>query len=481
VGVVPGTTALVHISGGTAPFVVAGADASVDARYDAATNAVALTGRAPGRAIVTVTDATGATASLAVLVAPAAGTVPAEISVTLAGIVSPQFAGERIVAAIARDAQLQSGASLTVSGVTIARKLQPGELLEADAQVHIAGGGRFVDADGTTAVHLEVASLDPLVAQLLFYSDDPEKVPGDSGVLYRGVVEAAHPARLYAYHVAEAAGTRLYLVLRPASGTARVQLLGYAAGPTDAYGYAGHVASVRYLTERNTQESVIVEASADAPHVRLLGYRPLAVDDLVTAIFDLRVLEGGAVDVSLIAVNGDEDPLKYLGDEPLPDDGHGRKGIFSLVDVPPLALTFALGAAEPEPFVIGEGGLPNLVPGGRVLAGDYGVVRPVALQLSNPSDAPQSVYLYETPQGGSATTTIWFDGDPQPTSVGCVRLPAHRYLVKAFDLGPGESRAVTGSYMTDGSSSFPLAFGLTATPPEAPPDPSAPGGCNSRV
>jgi len=478
--VVPGTTVVVHVRGGTAPFTVAGANASVDARYDAATNAVVLSGRVPGLATVTVTDASGATAGLTVLVAPAAGAVPPEITVTLAGAVSPQFASDRIAADIGRDAQLQTGAKVTVSGVTVSRKLQPGELLEADARVHIAGGGRFVDVDGTTAVHLEVASLDPLVAQLLFYSDDPEKVPGDSGVLYRGVVEAAHPARLYAYHVAQAAGTRLYLVLRPASGTARVQVLGYAAGPTNAYGYAGHVATLQYLEERGTQESAIVEASADAPHVRLLGYRALEVDDLVTAIFDLRVLEGGTVDVSLIAVGGDEDPLKYLDSEPLPDDGHGRKGIFSLVDVPPLALTFALGGAEPDPFVIGEGGLPNLVPDGRPLAGDYGVLRPVALQLSNPSAAPQSVYLYETPLGGSATTTIWFDGDDQPTSVGCVRLPSQRYLVKEFALGPGESRAVTGSYMTDGASSFPLEFGLTATPPEAPPQPSAPGGCNSR-
>jgi hypothetical protein len=481
VGVVPGTTVLVRVLRGTAPFTVGGANASVDARYDAATNALVLAGRAPGQATLTVTDATGATASLAVLVAPAAGVVPGAISLALAGVVSPQFASERIAAAITHDAQVQTGAKLDVTGVTIPRALQPGDVVEADARVHIAGGGRFVDVDGTTAVHVEIVALDPLVAQFLFYSDDPEKVPDESGVLYRGVVEAARPARLYAYHVAEVAGMRLYLVLRPAAGTARIQVLGYAAGPTDAYGYAGHVATVQYLTERNTQESALVEASADAPHIRQLGYRPLEAGDLVTATFDLRVLAGGPVDVFLIAVTGDEDPVNYLGDQVLPGDGHGRTGIFSLASVPPLALSFTVGAAEPDPFVIGESGLPNLVPGGRALAGDYGVVRPVSLTLANPSAQPQPVYLYETPEGGSATTTIWFDGDPQPTSVGCVRVPTQRYLVKEFDLGPGESRAVTGSYMTDGASSFPLAFGLTATPPAAPPDPSAPGGCNSRV
>jgi hypothetical protein len=257
-------------------------------------------------------------------------------------------------------------------------------------------------------------------------------------------------------------------------------MLGYAAGPTDAYGYAGHVASLQYLLERSTQESAVVTASTDEPVVRPLGYRPLAVNDLVTAIFDLRIVDGGTVDVEVIAADGDADPAEFLGAAPVTRDGHGRSGIFSLATVPPLALTFATGAPEPPTFVIGDTGLPNLVPGGRPLGGDYGVVRPVSLQLSNTAATRQSVYLYETPLGGSVTTTIWFDGDAQPTQVGCVRDPAGRYAIKEFDLAANETRTVTGSYMTDGASSYPLAFGLTSTPPASPPDPSGPGGCNSR-
>ncbi len=479
---VPGTSVRIGVIGGTPPFVVGGAGPPVDARYDPAANALVLAGRAPGSTRVTVTDATGAAANIDVLVAPAAGAVPSEVTVELAGDVSPQFASARIAGTIEREAQLQPGATLAASGVTIPRMLRPGDELEAAARVSLSGGGRFVDAAGTTNVHLRVASLDPLVPQFLFYSDDPEKIAsGDQGVLYRGRIEAGRPARLYAYHVAEAAGLRLYLALRPVSGIARVQVLGYAAGPTDAYGYAGHIATLQYLLENSSQESEVITASADAPFMRPLGYRALAAADLVTAIFDLRVLEGSALDVEVIAVDANADPAGYLDSPNLPGDGHARTGIFSLVDVPPLALSYAAGAPDPAPFVIGDSGLPNLVPGGRNLAGDYGVLRPVALQLSNPADSAASIYLYETPLAGSATTTIWFRGDPHPTQVGCVRLSGVRYLVKQFDLAPNETRTVAGSYMTDGASSFPLSFGLTSAPPSPPPDPSAPGGCNSRT
>jgi hypothetical protein len=468
--------------GGVAPFAVGGGLPNVAASYDPSSGALVLSGRVPGRTVVTVTDASGAGASLDVLVAPAAGNVPTDVTVELAGRVSPGFAADRIAGAIGREAQLQPGATIQVSGVTVPALMQAPDELEAVARVHLGGGGRFVDVDGTTNVHLRVDALDRLLPQFLFYSDDPEKIPsGDQGVLYRGRVDAGHPARLYAYHVAEGAGTRLYLALRPESGSARVQVLGYAAGPTDAYGYAGHVATLQYLLERNSQESAVLEVLADAPLLRPLGYRPLNPGDLVTVIFDLRVLEGAPVEVAVVAAAADADPGPLLAGPVLPGDGHGRTGIYALGDIPPLALAYAAGAPDPPSFVVGDDGLPNLVPGGRALAGDYGVVRPVALQLSNPAPTPASVYLYETPIGGSATTTIWFDGDPQPTQVGCVRPPGTRYLVKEFDLAPNETRAVTGSYMTDGASSFPLSFGLTSVPPSAPPDPSAPGGCNSRT
>src|ERR1700722_9003964 len=138
---------------------------------------------------------------------PPAGVVPGDVTVALGGIVSPAFATARVRAAILRGAQLEPGATLTVSDVTIANTLHAGDSTEALARVTIAGGGSYADVAGTTAVHLRVETLPQLEPAFLFYSDDPEKLTAaDDGVLYKSSIDLTKAARVYAYHVTETAG-----------------------------------------------------------------------------------------------------------------------------------------------------------------------------------------------------------------------------------------------------------------------------------
>ncbi|MEA2719575.1 MAG: hypothetical protein QOJ39_1439, partial [Candidatus Eremiobacteraeota bacterium] len=194
--------------------------------------------------------------------------------------------------------------------------------------------------------------------------------------------------------------------------------------------------------------------------------------------------DGSPVNVMVVSASNGTDPATLLSQPEHPSDGHFRRGEFSLTNVAPLALSYAVGGPEPQPFTVGvryyasgQQPFPNLRPdivaaaGQRAgLAGDYGVLRNVSLQLSNPTSAPQNVYLYEQPgANGGVTTTIWFTGDPAPTEVRCVSDPSQRYLVKGFGVAPGQTLTITGQYMTDGTSFLPLSFGLTAAaPPPAP-------------
>jgi hypothetical protein len=416
-----------------------------------------------------------------VLVAAPAGVVPSDVTVELGGTVSPQFAATNIAAAIAASAQLRPGTHVDVHDATPGAPLNPGDTLEATAHVRIDGAGTFVDVTGTTSVHLRVETLPELDPQILFYSDDPEKLlAGTDGVLYRATVDATKPARTYFYHVAYGSTHRVFLALRATGADAHVQILGYAAGPSNAFAYVGHVATLKYLLARRAQESRIVAVTADTPYVQELGAQELQSGELVAGAFDLRVLDGGPVDVDVISTRPDVDPATLFGEPELPGDGHGRRGEFDLTTVPPLALAFAVGSPDPDPFEIGSPTIANLRPDGRPLGGDYGVLRNVSLQLSNPSATPASVYFYELPSGGSATTTIWFTGDPKPTEIPCV-VRQNRYTIAQYDLAPGETRQVTGEYMTDGASSFPLLFGLTGTPPSPPPGPYSPDACNPRT
>ena len=481
VGIVPGTTVVVSVSGGSGAITASPSSPNVDVRYDPIARRLTLAGRAPGTTTVTLTDTAGDTATVDVLVAAPAGVVPSDVSVELGGTVSPQFAATKIAAAIAASAQLRPGTHVDVHDATPGDTLRPGDTLEATAHVRIDGDGTFVDVTGTTSVHVRVETLPELDPQILFYSDDPEKLlSGTDGVLYRAMLDATKPARTYFYHVAYGSTHRLFLALRATGADAHVQILGYAAGPSNAFAYVGHVATVKYLLARRTQESSIVPVTADAPYVQELGAQQLQSGELVAGALDLRVLDGGPVDVDVISTGPDVDPASFYGAPELPTDGHGRRGEFDLTTVPPLALAYAVGSPDSDPFEIGSPTIANLRPDGRALGGDYGVLRNVSLQLSNPSSAPASVYFYELPSGGSATTTIWFTGDPKPTEIPCV-VRQNRYTIAQYDLAPGETRVVTGEYMTDGASSFPLLFGLTGTPPSPPPGPYSPDACNPRT
>jgi hypothetical protein len=467
---VPGTTLRIAVTGGIGRLRAAASFDGVDAQYDAIEHTLVLTAKAPGSGTVTLNDASGDSTTVPVLVAPPAGVVPHDTTVELAGTDGASFVADRVHAAIAAAAQLQPGTALVLRGLTIPDPLKPGIVLEGRAQVEIDGNGRFVDQLGTTDVHVVVDTLPVLTPQVLFYSDDPETLnASDDGVLFHGTIDAAHPARAYVYHVSKTPGRRLYLALQAPTG-AHVQILGTAAGPSNAWAYVGHISTDRYLLERSSQESFVASVPALTPYLF-----PLAdftqPNELIDAIYDMRVLDGGPVQAVVVAANDQTDPDTLLAQPELAGDGHGRRGEFALDAIPPLALAYVAGDPEPPPFTVGYPVFPNLRPGGRALGGDYGVLRQVALQLSNSAPTAQNVYLYESlgnTGGGGTTTTIWFDGDAAPTEVPCIRLRNQRYLVKTFSLAPGETRTVTGSYMTDGTSSFPLSFGLTSTPPPTP-------------
>jgi hypothetical protein len=473
VGVVPGGTVVLNVAGGVEPLTAQASFAGVSARYDSVARTLTLTGGAPGSGTVTLADSVGDSASVNVLIAPPAGVVPADATVQLAGDVAPDFATARIQAALEQLAQRRPGSTVSFRGVALPAALHPGDAFDASAQVHVDGHDAYVDALGTTAVHVRVAALPKLDPQVLFYSDDPERLgAGADGVLLRGTIDATRPARAYVYHVSDTPGRRLYLALRATGAAAQVQVLGAQAGPNDAFSYVGHMSTLRYLQTRPAQQSFVTPVTPDAPYLIALG-APMKSGELVAAIQDLRVLEGGPLEVDVVAAGTDAAALSYLNQPELPGDGHGRRGEFALAPVT-FALSYTAGGAEPEPFVVGNQTIPNLRPGERALAGDYGVLFPVRLQLANPTPSPQNVFLYEIAGGGGATTTFRFDGDPAPTSVLCVNDAANRYLVKQFALAPGETRTVTGEYMTDGTSYLPIDFGLTATPPPAVP----PQACN---
>jgi hypothetical protein len=402
------------------------------------------------------------------------GVVPYAVDVQLAGTVTPRFALARIAAAIDALTDRLPGTLLDVHGITLDAPLTPGTTLDALAGVSIAGRGAYLDVNGRTSVHLSVANLPPFQPLQLFYSDDPEYIPpGADGVLFRGTVTGDVPVRLFLYHVAAGVPRRVALVLRSSGAPARVQIGGAAVGPNPEYAFVGQQTTARFLVSERLGESVLIDLRPDEPHAIALG--TLQPNDLIEAIEDVRVVSGGPVTLALVTSASPGD-LSTLAEAPeLPDDSHQRHGVYSLAAIPPIALSYVAGGPEPDPVNVGLGNEPNLRPDGRPLAGDYGVTRRVQLHLANPTATPQTAYLYErTLGGGGATFTMLFDGDDTATIVPCVNDATQPRLIRAFDLPPGSDQSIAGTYMTDGASSYPIALGITLTPPL----PIPPGACN---
>ncbi len=468
VQVVPGATVSVHLSGGSPPYVIVPSSSNFDVDLDAEREVLTVSGRLPGRGTIGVIDSTGASASVPVLVAPPAGVVPAQLSLTLAGpALTPDFAAAQARAAVARAAHLQPGAAVGLSAGAFPALLQPGATLELRLPVTLRGNGAFVDVNGTTVLQLSAVELPPLDPGELMYSDDPENVPaGSDGVLFADAIGAGESARLYLYHTSLVPDRHLTLALRATAGPARVQVLGVAAGPSADYIATGHAATARFLRARRSQASLVVDLEPGAPFLLPLGERALDSGELVAAIFDLRVLSGGPLDVACVATSGADDAAAFLSIPRVAGDGHQRSGTYAL-DAPPLELAFTVGAGEP-PAVAAGAPKVTAIRAPRALGGGYGVVQRLRIALENPTAAPADVYLYEVPNGNALTTSLLFDGEPDLVEVPCVRTAGVRYAIRHFSLAPGQRLEADADYMTDGASSYPVQFGVSSLVPEQP-------------
>ena len=453
----------IPLSGGVPPLAVTVSAPILDARIDAAGATLDVRGLVDGTATLTIRDATGASVTASVLVGPNASFVPSDVDVALTGSPTADFVTAQIRAAVVRAAQPLPGATLTVGDATLPPTLLPGARIDAPVRIRADGANRYVDVDGFSNVHVTFAPPAKIDPTVLFYSDDPENVRAD-GVLFSGMLTAQAPVRLYYYHQSATPQRQIAIVLDSPAGGASITVVSRGAGPNAAVMYVGQSATFRYLDDRARGAGVALDVPLGAPLEIFAGDRALAPGDLVAGVLDFSIVNGDPVRVTVLSLSPGADVRALLGETELPSDGRGRRGEYDLATPLSMSLAYTVGGAEPAPVVVGNSTIANLRAGGRALAGEYGILRPVTLALTNPTPAPAVVYLYELPIGYPVTTTIAFDGDPMPMHLQCAK-NRNRYLVRAFTVPANGTANVTGSYMTDGGSTYPLTFGLTATPP----------------
>ena len=473
----PAQERIVNVSGATAPLTLALDQriVSVTPSADGTTIAIDAT-QQTGTDTLHVTDANGATAEVTIRVAFNAGTILPQTTLVVTGNpAQPDWLAGAISKWVARVTPTMPYANMSASVTQPSEPLSPGGTAQFPVSVQITSDGRYFDQTGTTTVTVQNTAMSPFDPGLLFYDDDPEHVTAD-GVLFRGTVSATQPARLYYYHD-DPADPRLLVVAmqNPNDTPASVQVVDAMAGPNMDVMQVGQSLSKRFLSTKTAQESVIFDLAQNQPY--LLTNLALSSRQLIAGTADVRVLSGGPVQVTVLAVTPGVDPQTLLSGPVLPGDGHHRTGVFSIAGFGNDRLaytvgsddaTLVLGDTEPTPSNVDASAAGHDY-------GDYGVVHTIDVTLNNPANAPTTVYLFMQPLAGPARGTFLVDGNS--VDVGCVRVSS-RYQVTAFDLTPGQTSHAVVQTMTDGGSFYPVRLGLSTTAPlpMAPPI-TAPDGC----
>lgn len=449
---------------------------TVSVSPDASTVTITAT-QATGADVLHLVDANGSQADVAIRVAFNAGTIVPQATLTVTGApADPDWLAERVAAEVARLTKAMPGSRTTVGTASPpAAPLSPGQSAQFVVPVQIAGNGQFFDQTGTTTVTVQNLAVEPFVPELLFYDDDPEHVAQD-GVLFRGTVTSARPARLFYYHDAAADPRTLVVALTGNSqDPTSVQLVDASAGPNEDVMHVGQTLTKKFLLVKTRGQGIVVNLASDDPY--LLAAVPMTPRQLVSGTVDVRVLSGGPVGVTVLAVSGGVDPRTLLDAPVLPGDGHHRTGVFEIGGFGSGALSYSAGGTDAA-IVIGDTDPSprNVDPAAEGHDyGDYGVLHAIDVTLTNPTAAPSTAYLFFRPLAGPARGSFLIDGNL--VDVGCVRLSVP-YQVASFDLVPGQTYRTVVRTMTDGGSFYPAQIGVSATAPQptAPPI-SSPDGC----
>lgn len=395
----------------------------------------------------------------------AAGIIPSTISLSVTG--SPAdgaFLDAEIRNAIDRQIRptLRPGASIHYGAIVPwpLPALAAGYRAAVNVAVAIVGTNDNVWVSGVTKVILTNVAMTPAAPSRLFFSDDPEYIPTE-GLVFRGSVDAAHPARLYYYHDDIGLPRDLDVVLT-STAPARVHVIQSGDGPDLDVMSVGHTVSRNFLLFRQRNEGTIVDVAPGAPFI--LRHDLIFQGELVAGALDLAVLTGGLVTVSVVATPAGGHPEPYLNGPRVPFDGHNRHGTFDLDGYGTITAAYTVGGPDASVKYGTRNSTPRNLdptdPGHDY--GDYGVVHRFTFTMVNPTDDPHTVYLYEKPLGGAVRSSFLVDGVLK--EVGCARL-AQPYWFMTYLLPPHATGASTTLTMTDGGSYYPIEFGMTETRP----------------
>lgn len=451
------------------PITAVVSDPSIAAIYvDQGSQRVTVTGKAPGTAVVTVTDARGLRRDVPIRVAYYAGSIAGRISLSLTGDpASPDFVRDQVARAVRDSASPRPGSQVVVTSddVPMRRSLEQDDVASFDVPVLIQGTNAF-EVDGTTHVDVQNVAVPRISPDSLMVSDYPERLT-ENGLLFTADLRYEQPSRFLYFHYNPPGQPNRRIVLR-AENLSRepsiVQFISGRGGPSSNEMEVGHTATKRFLVNVVQNQGRLLTLAGNSSTE--IVDQDLPAGTIVCNLLQLRVLSGGNVHLTLTARDADGSAAQAPG-ELLEGTVRHARGIYPIAEFH-FATQWRVDGEYLE-LPVGELPLPNNLRG-QALSGDYGVLQSFVVNVENPLGSPQTIAIYENPRGGRATGTYLIDG----VLVQSHQVPPYsRYKVRQYVVPAHGFVRVTIVTMPEAGSSLPLR--LIFAPDDGSVSPGAPG------
>lgn len=473
-GVVVGTTLTARVSGVFGTLVAVSANPAVaDVIVDQVARTLIISGKTVGTTTISVhDDRQTVTRDVPVMVAYNAGAIPDGLPLRITGNpATSDYVREQAAEAarIATLAYARPGARVRVFPDAIAYAPQVGVDNRAiiDVPVQIDGDGYF-SVSGVTHVSVDNLALPRIQPSLLLVSDFPETLHAN-GILFTAQLARREAKRFLYYHYNPKTEPDRRILLKlhnPSAQPARVQFIEGSGGPNTNEILVGHLSTQRFLVRELQNEGIVVTIPPNAT-INLVNHA-LPPGAVVSAILQLREVDGDPLDLTLLAQNA-ETPTDAPFDATQLLEGsvaHAR-GEYKVPEFY-FEYTYDVSGANLE-VPIGQLPLPNLRQG-EALAGDYGVKQQVTVTIVNSGRTPVPVALYANPRGGKATSTFLIDRTLVQTHA---LAPFSTYKIWQETIPPGTFHHIVIVTMPEGGSSYPLR--LVFAPDDGSIPPGAPG------
>ena len=442
----------------------------VDVAVDQASLTVTLSGKKPGSTVVTVSDARGLSRDVPVRVGYSAGSVPAQITLSITGDpASADFIRTVVASTVARAAQARPGAQVVVGpdDVPVKGDLAQDRIATVNVPVLIQGNAYF-EVDASTRVDVRNVAAPRISPDSLMVSDYPERLE-ENGSLFTADLRSEAPSRFLYFHYNPPGQPDRRIVLRAdnrSSQPAMVQFISGRGGPTPNEMEAGHTATRAFLINVAQNQGRIIAIPGNTSIN--IAEQDLPAGNVACNLLQLRMLSGSGVHLTLFAQGADGNPNEPLGTGDLLEGAHKHaRGIYPIPEFY-YATQWNVNGEYLE-LPIGQIPLPNDLQG-QALSGDYGVLQSFVVTLQNPLSTPQSIAIYENPRGGRATATYIIDG----VLVQSHQVPPYsRYKIRQYVVPARGFVRVTIVTMPEAGSSYPLK--LIFAPDDGSVPPGGPG------